>query len=532
MNMKFLIVDDELHICKLIAKFIGDHFMPCSIEFAHSGKEALRYIEEKKPDIVVTDIRIPDFDGIQLVEKAFQAKSSSKFIIVSGYKKFEYAHNALKYGVVDYLIKPIDENELVKVIEGIVKQIANSNTADRKLDAIQQENDRYKQELKINALRNLLDGQPADAHVLDYEKERFMLMVTQICIDPSLSDNQAFFDMAAKNLTGILYAFFTAHAAADVFLYQRRLVTFVNLQPGEEDAVKNAITEAFAAMRRWTKQHSSLNVSTGVSPVWRDGPAGTRENFLLALNAARCHVERGFDGVYWAEDYAGRTNELSPSMVREIQRFERCLEDVQEHQIKGYFSQLLNMIERNPLLHPACLYEIRARIAQIANEYCVQCNLQSAPRLDAQPFCSTATSYDEYFDEMARHFTEFLMEISQQKNAVDSIPVMRAKQYIREHLGEEIRQEWLAEEVHLSVAYFSALFKRVVGCTFSEYIIQERIAAAKKLLINTTLNISEIAVQIGYSDIRAFSKRFKMEVGITPSEFRSVHFDSGIDWWE
>lgn len=532
MDLKFLIVDDELHICRLIAKFVSDHFTPCEIKFAHCGSDALRLIKEHDPDIVITDIRIPEFDGIQLVEKAYEAKSRSKFIIVSGYKKFEYAHTALKFGVVDYLLKPIDEKELVSVIRGIIEQISSANTADKKYSEMMQQNDQYKYQLKINALKDILNGHTVEESALVYPQSHFILAATQISADSSLSDNQPFFDMAVKNLSGILRAFFTSLDTADIFVYHQYLITCVNFQPEETGRIKGTIVEAMAAAKRWTTQHGRLHISTGISSIWKDCVTSAYQAFRQALNCARCHVEGGFEKVFWADDYAHRVKVLPAVIRREIQRFDRCLENAQPRQVDGYFQQLLRTVQTIPLLHPACLYDIRVQILRMLNEFAVQLGIKDIPDPKQENFCSRAASYPDFFHELANDMSRCLAEINQQKSEIDSVPVVLAKQYIHEHLGEEIRQERVAEEVHLSAAYFSVLFKRVAGCTFSEYVIKERIRCAKKLLTTSALNISEISDRLGYTDIRAFSKRFKREVGITPSEFRTIHFDSNIDWWE
>ncbi len=532
MELKFLIVDDELHICRLISKFVSDHFMPCDIEFAHCGSEALRLIEEHSPDIVITDIRIPEFDGIRLVEKAYEAKSRSKFIIVSGYKKFEYAHTALKFGVVDYLLKPIEEEKLVFVIHGIIEQISSANTADRKYNEMMQQNDRYRYQLKVNAWKDVLDGHTAEETILVYPDSHFILTATQISVDSSLSDNRPFFDMAVKNLSGISRAFFASPDTADIFVYRQYLITCVNFPPEEARQTRDTIAEAMAAAKRWTMQHGRLHISTGISSIWKDHISLACQAFRQALNCARCHVEGGFEKVFWADDYAHRIRVLPAVIRRAVQRFDLCLENAQPQQVDGYFQQLLDAVQTIPLLHPACLYDIRARILRILNEYSAQLGIKDIPALEQDNFCSRAASYPEFFREMANDMSRCLEEINRQKNEIDSVPVVLARRYVHEHLGEEIRQERVAEEVHLSAAYFSALFKRMTGCTFSEYVIKERIRCAKKLLTTSTLNISEISDRLGYTDIRAFSRRFKREVGITPTEFRAIHFDSSIDWWE
>ena len=121
--------------------------------------------------------------------------------------------------------------------------------------------------------------------------------------------------------------------------------------------------------------------------------------------------------------------------------------------------------------------------------------------------------------------------IEEQKRSVDEMPVALAKQYIQSHIREDISLETVAEKVHLSHTYFSMLFKKETGRNFIDYVIWARMEEAKRLLAESQMPVSDIAEAVGYLDIRSFSKRFKKEVGITPSHFRKYHLDSQIDWW-
>ena len=110
---RVLIVDDEFRIAMLIKKLIHwDKFSMECVNVVDNGEAALRIIREERPDIVITDIRMPKINGLDLICMARETAKETKFIVVSGYKEFEYAHRALQYGVDDYLLKPINESEL------------------------------------------------------------------------------------------------------------------------------------------------------------------------------------------------------------------------------------------------------------------------------------------------------------------------------------------------------------------------------------------------------------------------------------
>ncbi len=110
--LKVLIADDEKNICYMIQKLIpwADYGMEI-IGLVHNGVDAVRVVEEQRPDIIISDIRMPGYDGLELVQKTHDLGVSADFVIISGYKQFEYAHKALNLGVEHYLLKPIDKKE-------------------------------------------------------------------------------------------------------------------------------------------------------------------------------------------------------------------------------------------------------------------------------------------------------------------------------------------------------------------------------------------------------------------------------------
>ena len=125
--IRVIIADDENRICKLIMKLIQwDEIGMIIVGTASNGVEALELIEKEKPDIAITDIRMPGYDGLQMIEKAKTINKDLEFIIISGYGQFEYAKKAIEYGVKDYLLKPINQEELLqallKVKEDITKK--------------------------------------------------------------------------------------------------------------------------------------------------------------------------------------------------------------------------------------------------------------------------------------------------------------------------------------------------------------------------------------------------------------------------
>ena len=121
--IKVLIADDEKNICLMIQKLISwEEFGMEVVGLANTGVDAVRLMEEERPEIVISDIRMPGYDGLEVVQKAHDLGLSIDFVIISGYKYFEYAHKALTLGVEHYLLKPIDKGELEETLSKILRK--------------------------------------------------------------------------------------------------------------------------------------------------------------------------------------------------------------------------------------------------------------------------------------------------------------------------------------------------------------------------------------------------------------------------
>lgn len=116
--LKVVIVDDEKMICSLISQLLDWEELGAKIVgMAYTGTEALEMIQEQRPDIIISDIRMPGYDGLELIKRTKEAGIESEFVMISGFKQFEYAQNAMKYGVKYYLLKPIEEDKLTEIIK-------------------------------------------------------------------------------------------------------------------------------------------------------------------------------------------------------------------------------------------------------------------------------------------------------------------------------------------------------------------------------------------------------------------------------
>ena len=155
---RVLIVDDEFRIGMLIKKLIKwDEYDMEFVDAVDNGEAAFQIIKEKRPDIVITDIRMPKINGLDLICMTRDISRDIKFVVISGYKEFEYAHRALQYGVDDYLLKPISEDELDKVLKKIHKEFMQKERQLQERQELQEKVTESRQIIKRDFLKNIIE---------------------------------------------------------------------------------------------------------------------------------------------------------------------------------------------------------------------------------------------------------------------------------------------------------------------------------------------------------------------------------------
>ena len=169
--IKVLIADDEIKVCQLIKNLVPWEEIGLElIGFANNGINAIEMIVKEKPDIVITDIRMPGYDGIELIKRAKEFNPNINFIIVSGYRHFDYAHNAIKYGVGDYLLKPLKKNELINTLNKMVEKYNQKNKQIDENETLKKRIKNDMEKLRLGFMVDLLFNNANGINNIDLEK--------------------------------------------------------------------------------------------------------------------------------------------------------------------------------------------------------------------------------------------------------------------------------------------------------------------------------------------------------------------------
>lgn len=206
--IKMVIIDDEEWICRLIRNLIpADELGICIVGEESNGIDGLELCKKLKPDIVLTDIRMPGLDGLELIERLYHECANTKVIIISGYDDFSYAQKALQFGAFDYIVKPIDEEDLIKVLVRFKSQFHKQSKSRQKIHKLKSELEKVQQSI-VDQSSNLIYKDAADGNadirkVMAYIDEKYQNELTLDEAAKMVFLNKNYFSEMFKKEAGI-----------------------------------------------------------------------------------------------------------------------------------------------------------------------------------------------------------------------------------------------------------------------------------------------------------------------------------------
>lgn len=520
-KIKVVIADDEKKICLLLKNLIDWNALGMSIAGeAHDGMSAWNLIEEIRPEIAILDIRMPGMDGLKLLQEIRGLGSPVSVILISGHKHFEYAHTALKYGVENYLLKPINREELLEVLLMVKNKIISRN-GEREKQSIMRE--RLSESMEKVRQNFLMDYQKAPERVSGRSseeiREKYYLNFREgyfrfylIHLD-GLSGPQSdiVFEYMREKLTSMLKGKVYEEVCARI---DASLVCCVNAR--EEKAAQEMFSQFLDKMKQ--KYYGVCSITVGCSKVYREiNPESLRQ----VEDAVRSRIRYGADRIIFYEEPMNRGDKEEGAVW--LKALSQALEIESPDKVKECFEDV-KALAASREISPASLYERMAVAGSLLEGQKAQKDMPVMFLLDQyMEKLSQAATESRLMKYAKEEFLSFLNKKTDMREIQDSKYIRQAKYYIDEHYGNEISLEEVAGSVHINPSYFSSLFKKEQGINFSDYLIQVRIEKAKELLEEGELNVGEVGRKVGYKDQKYFSRLFYKVVGIKPSGYKKLY---------
>ncbi len=439
------------------------------------AEEAFEFICRKCPDVVFTDIRMPKYNGIDIMRKVRALDIDTEFVVISGHAEFAYVQEALKFGALDYCLKPINTETTNNLLEKLKNHL------------------KEKQSLKGNLLMEALAGK--NWVRLSRLDPGFFNMDNSYWYTAIVINNRNDFSMDSDLLKNV--------ACLEISMNSRKQLYVIK---GSKDfgSKDGLLPERFPA-----PVVSSVGISSRYG-TWEDIPKLIREADIAAL---QCFVS-GQEGVFFYRDEKKRIKPL----------LDKLQYDLKDENYNGVF-RLINQLEKefgdNKLGMNEAVYLWNQVIGIIINHYQNEEDVEGLEYLNYSELC-------DRFQNLVS-MTSFFREVFQQlhhKNypAVNSGEILKCfqqlVQYIDSHYAQELYIKDLSERYYLNQFTCCKLFKKTLGKTFTEYITDIRIDKACHFIRDTEMTIEEIALKVGYSDYFYFNRVFKKHCGITPAKYK------------
>lgn len=503
---KIIIADDDDMIRRGIAKTLQKNCQfPLEIIFASNGNEVVELAQSEHPDVIVTDIRMPYCDGLQAIELIRSKGMWTPFVVISGYSDFEYAKRALKCGAVDYLLKPVSEEELVDVIN---KSVAIGDTA--------APSEPYQVQMRriLHFMANHEDFTQylsfQDIHMVSkYYAQSVLCAGILLHTGEQEGGNESLFAKLQSKIDAM------PHTDGVAVLEKEHIVVLVSSKKPYDD-----LYNAFRSLHR-----EKIPVAAGISDEFEDiallSKAVTQARQCLSLrlyHTSACPLSYAELCRYGNTIPDSVQNEKLANAVTFLQA------DSAEDARKPILSVLDNLLSLrvSPPAIRAYLDDSIGYIVQL-NSTDVMCdgNVLNVlyDRIRSLPF---HLAYPEFTDLISKYIQQYWSAKEAEGDGKTRTCILMAKRFIGMNLKHDLSLSIVAEQLQLNPAYFSSLFKKETGMNFTAYVIKKRIDSAMVLLrTHPELKIYEIADRVGYDDIRYFGRVFKEQTGVSPARYRN-----------
>ena len=497
---KVLVVDDEKIGRDGISFLLKQSSYQFDIKEAQNGKVALQYLLNNEVDFLFTDIKMPFMDGIELIQEVMKVKPEIKIVILSGYSDFEYAKNAMKVGVSEYLLKPIDPKEFNTSLDKVVKQYESQKKEQMKIK-------RQNVLLKEHILFSLVNGNSVShiekqfdgLSVMDFIDNYSRMMLIEFnrnfygevfdFVDQLRNNLSIDFDYINLNLEQSLL-FFKEDNEDKLKAVAYQIIRLVAVQ---------YTRRCYIAISDTIHDLSSMNEIERQLEDLVDNKYFHSDKQLYLINEKTVEISlENFDHVI---------NLLEEDLkLKNAKALRKDLEDLYNtyYQARGYTSDYLKF-------KLSVLVKQIYQILSYTDEKSV--NEQIALFYHAKDLNEMIQILYLFTDELEKEFDKG-------KNFVHK-EIESVKKYIYNHYNQDLSVDQLADYVCLAPSYLSHIFKKETGENLGRFIKRVRMEKAKDMLENSYEKIVTISVAVGYQNVSYFCQSFREYFGISPQKYRS-----------
>jgi two-component system response regulator YesN len=531
---RVIIADDEPKVSQLIKNLI--EWEKLNLELAATAQDgitALELIKKHQPDIVITDIRMPGYDGIELIKYAKGINPDIDFIIISGYQHFDYAHNAIKYGVKDYLLKPLNKNEINATLSKMIEKYSERSRQEmHHLEDIKRLKNEFLRKIYLHSDMTALE----ETDLLQINQEYNLNFIDgcyqALIIKPDFEyqpNNQEIMRMLLGKISKIVDQNLKEICSEILWLLlEDRIFVIVNYKTENKKIFRKALNNIIdeGHLFRDFVRDLMITVSVGnaqasfvnVSQSANEAKEALNDRIVLGSGkiiqfSPELHMIKSIESIVSFEKRRKLLDMIEVLNVVEIKKWIDetevgilGLSNVSGQFILDTINEILEIILYGLKNHA----NVKVVDKSLINEFNEALLMQNTIR--------TA------FELTNKYIGKMLQQIADDRKNESNRPIKEAQKYINEHYASPVNLEEVSAVIGFNATYFSTLFKKETGMNFLEYVTIVRIKTAKQLLSDSKKSVLDISHEVGYSDFKHFTKQFKKVTGLTPSEYRKLYY--------
>lgn len=512
---KLLIIDDEpIIVQRLLLSIDWSKLGIAKLYSAYSGAEAMKIIQDMKPDLIVSDVCMPGLSGIYLAKHIYEAGLNTQVVLISGYSDFHYVKQALDFGCVGYITKPIDADELIAAVQKGVRTIQRKRQLRLSLPCAQER-------FWVNAINGYYPDpcsfqQESQQVSLYYDPAwSYFCICIRICFEGSVDDYKK---SLLTNATVFDFTNFFSDTGKDSFFFSPgigQIVGFVFYDSGNSptDSTNRHMKEIVAAIEGFDGCTAACGKSGNCSD-WGAIPT--------AYHAARHLAEAAIQPLAQSEARL----RYSPSQSIDQGWIASLCCGILTKDLQRIQTVIQNYLVQVPQNYEAIGFRsLGFEIANYISETLV--NEGHLRNISASEFSYTLLTHlhDVVDRESLGIFLErisqvLVSDVSMDNESHTNHVIQQILEYVEEHYAEPISSKSVAEHFFFNPSYFSRLFKSEMDIRFTPYLTNFRIEKAEELMRTCNMRTADIAMAVGFTDERYFYKTYKALRGITPRQFR------------
>ena len=540
---RIILVDDEEEVRKSIIRKIDWTAVGFAVVGdAENGEDALEKIENLEPDVVLTDIRMPYMDGLTLAERIRQKYPSMKIVIFSGYDDFEYAKQAIKLNVTEYILKPVNVEELTAILKRIKTNLDEEIEQKRNVNLLRENYKRSLPILREQFLKDLIsrpmDGETVQTLLREYDiplagAKKWIAIAVELELEQELTQEEAPLPLhEEKNLIPISvmqilsenlkpryrFSLLSFSGSADAKIAGIAAVDENNSQT----ELINILGDICKEIRKTLKVPVTIGIGHSAQKL-----ENISRSFQSALDALGYRSVVGTGSTIYINDVepgiGGKLQFGSEEESALIQAIKFGPEEKIRETVRGIVDRM-NEARVHARQQQAYILSVANCMIQLIQQYDLNMEeIFAEDPLGPDPFTVIQSMLNR--ENFSRWLYQTALKInsalSRERDYAARQVIEKAKQYIMDNYQDPgLSVEQICRYLHMSPAYFSTMFKKATGQTYIAYLTEVRLNKAVELLNMTDEKTYVIASQVGYQEQNYFSYVFKKRFGVSPTKFR------------